>query len=72
MSKEDGIIMQGVREYAEEYPVRLGLRDGHHIVEATRESGYVGTAVDLQDLLAWVKSNLPHLWAEANQCPSPT
>ncbi len=41
--------MSNVREYAEGYPVVLN------------EGGHNGTAVDLLDVIAWVKANRPEL-----------
>jgi hypothetical protein len=60
MSKS--IVMDGVREYGEEYSVELEERDnGRLVISAFCEGGYNGTTVDLLDVIAWVKRNRPEL-----------
>ena len=61
--------MRGVCEYAEELPVKLGYWPTSHgagrwVVEAKNQAGYDGTAVDLQQLLAWVATNMPELYTK--------
>ena len=46
-------VMEGVREYAEEFPVELRVSDGRIVVRAKNEGGHNVTEVDLFDLLAW-------------------
>lgn len=62
------IIMEGVKEYAEEMDVRLGTRNGRLTIDARNEGGYNGTCVDLVQVLLWVQKNLPELlyqpWVE--------
>ena len=54
------MIMQGVREYTEEYPVELIRTDlGRVVIQALNEGGYNITQVDLVDLLDWIKRNAP-------------
>jgi hypothetical protein len=54
-------VMRGVSEYAEGYPVQLETRQGRLAVLAINQGGHDGTAVDLVELLAWVKDNMPEL-----------
>lgn len=65
MSNSELIVgkMDGVREYAEGYPVELRRddRNGRLVVRALNEGGYNLTDVDLLDLLQWVKAHHPHL-----------
>jgi hypothetical protein len=61
----EAIIMEGVKEYAEEMDVRLGARNGRLTIDARNEGGHNGTDVDLVQLLLWVQKNLPELL----QCP---
>lgn len=51
-------IMKGVREYTEGDPVELQLdeKTGRMIVVATNEGGCNETAVDVLDLLDWVRT----------------
>ena len=39
-------------------------RDGHLVVRAFNQGGYCSTAVDLLELLQFVKVNLPDVWKE--------
>jgi hypothetical protein len=55
------IIMEGVKEYAEEMDVRLGTRNGRLTIDARNEGGHNGTDVDLVQVLEWVHKNLPQL-----------
>lgn len=57
--EQQGIVMQGVREYAEEFDVKLAPNGpgGCLVIEATNEGGCNGTQVDLLDLLAWVRQH---------------
>ncbi len=63
-------IMEGVREYAEEYPVKLGLeepseynklKENRITVLASNEGGCNGVGIDLLDLIDWIKKNKPEL-----------
>ena len=49
------IIMEGVREYAEDFDVELLRVDGRLVIHAQNEGGCNGTRVDLLDLLGWVQ-----------------
>lgn len=55
-------VMEGVNEYGEESDVQLGWENGRYTVEAFCEGGFAGTAVDLVQLLIWVKANMPDVW----------
>ena len=55
-------LMDGVKEYGEEDEVWLGWEDGRYTIEANCEGGFAGTAVDLVQLLTWVKANMPDVW----------
>lgn len=55
------IEMSNVREYAEGYPVVLNDERDRLTISALDEYGYNGTAVDLLDVIAWVKANRPEL-----------
>jgi hypothetical protein len=63
MREEDGTLMDGVTEYTEGYGVRLveTTGAGRLVVNALNEAGHNCTAVDLLELLAWVKANRPDL-----------
>lgn len=50
-----GIVMEGVREYCEEMEVRLLKRNGRYVIEARNEGGYNSTEVDLLDLIQWLQ-----------------
>lgn len=51
-----------IREYREERTVHLGVvENGRICVIATNEGGYNSTAVDLLDLLTWLRANRPDL-----------
>ena len=52
-----GRVMEGVREYWEEYEVTLNEREGRPVIQATNEGGCNGTQVDLLDLLKWVEQH---------------
>lgn len=55
-------VMDGVREYVEEDPVELHLEDnGRLSVLASNEGGQNATAIDLLDLIEWVKMNKPEI-----------
>lgn len=61
MSENEGEIMYGVREYAEEMPVKLKQSDisldRRWVIEARNEGGFNGVEVDLLDLLKWLREN---------------
>ncbi len=61
MATDEKVVMDGVREYCESYPVRLMERDGRLCIEAENEGGYNSTEVDVLDVLAWVKKFRPDL-----------
>lgn len=70
-------ICHGVREYGEGYPVKIATTEGEWadapkeqwrghgrlVVSAENEGGYNGTEVDLLELLACVKREMPEVWA---------
>lgn len=45
--------MEGVREYAEEFPVELGMQNGRVCIVAINEGGCNSVAIDLLDVLRW-------------------
>ena len=61
--------MKEIREYCEEFPVRIGLNLDDYpdaakdrwVIWAENEGGYNGTVVDLLDVIDWVKKNKPEL-----------
>ena len=54
-------IMENVREYNEEFEVKLSPENGRLCIIAINEAGFKSTRVDLLDLLDWLHSNLPEL-----------
>ena len=56
---EDGVVLEGVRDYAENEPVLLCRHheNGRIVIHASNEGGSNGTNVDLMDLLDWIKKN---------------
>ena len=60
-------ILAGVREYEEEDDVLIKPQQGGSrlCVYAFVQRGTVATAVDLMDLLAWIKKNKPELIEQA-------
>lgn len=50
-----GIVMEGVREYCEEMEVRLLKRNGRYVIKARNEGGHNSTEVDLLDLIQWLQ-----------------
>ncbi len=72
--KIDPATLTDIREYGDDFPVTL---DWNHMtgadykrtgerrlcITAVNEGGYNSTAVDLLDLIAWVKKNKPELLA---------
>ena len=58
---ENLVTLDGVREYSEGYEVKLGVEDGRPVLVAINEGGYNSTAVDLVDVIAWVRANRPEL-----------
>lgn len=55
------IKMEGVTEYCEGYPVEFGSseEDGPLCVIAFNEGGYNSTAINVQELVDWLKKNRP-------------
>jgi len=53
MEGGEGFVLEGVREYAEGYPVCIRRReeDGRWVVEALNEGGLNGVEIDLLDLV---------------------
>ena len=59
---EEVCVMDGVTEYGEGAAVELHKdNNGKLLVVAYNEGGYNSTAVDLLDILLWVKTNYPEL-----------
>lgn len=65
-----GVPMAGVREYAESYPVHLRVEepsDGNQlarrrvVIDAVNEAGHNGVAIDLFELLAWLRAHVPEV-----------
>lgn len=76
MDERQDVEMDGVKEYHEEYPVVLRLgkkhRDGMEniykfnpenrwLIVAENEGGYNSTAIDLCELIEWLKKHRPDL-----------
>ncbi len=61
------IILTGVREYGEGDPVELAIDETscRLCIRASVDGGFNATAVDLLDLIAWLKTNRPDLLAPA-------
>lgn len=57
------MIAHGVREYAEEYDVKVETdpETRRWVVTAMNEGGYNSTSVDIIDLINWLKANKPEL-----------
>ena len=53
------MLMEGVREYGDELPVRIRIHKGRQIIVADNEAGFCSTYVDLADVLLWLKNNKP-------------
>lgn len=51
-----GIVMEGVREYCEEMEVRLLKCNGRYVIKALNEGGHNSTEVDLLDLINWLQT----------------
>ena len=61
--KIESTTLHNVREYAEGFDVTLKADEetGRLCIVAMNEGGHNCTAVDLLDLLAWLKTNRPEL-----------
>jgi len=61
---EPNNVMEGVREYWEQYPVKLDVDEesGREIILSKNEGGYNSTAVDLLDLVEWLRAHRPDLF----------
>ena len=62
----DHMIMADVREHGEGLDVELAHdteAGGRLVIRAYNEAGHASTAVDLLDLIAWLKANRPDLLA---------
>lgn len=57
--KEIEIKMEGVKEYGENYPVVLTKSDGRMVIRAINEGGHNATEVDFEQLIQWLKINMP-------------
>jgi len=74
MIEDQGIPMVGVTEYAEELQVRLVRTTGKYshsgqpyhgagrlAIRSFNEAGHSCTEVDLEQIIAWVRDNMPEL-----------
>lgn len=62
MDDDDRVYLDHVREYNEDFDVRLETEaNGRLVVVALNEGGHNGTRVDLVDLLDWLRRNRPDL-----------
>ena len=67
---KDEIVMEGVTEYGENYPVKLVTTTNYYsavssiVVLAKNEGGHNCTEVDLRQLLSWVAANRPDLYMD--------
>lgn len=61
--------MTGVREYAEGYPVEIQIDDksGRAVVVGRNEGGYNEVAIDLMDLIGWLKVTDSHIPEERDR-----
>jgi hypothetical protein len=59
--QEAAKIKTGIREYAEEESVYIKEIGERTVIVAYNEGGYNSTAVDLVDVIEWVKENRPEL-----------
>ena len=56
------MIAHGVTEYYEGFDVEVERQEnGTYVVNARNEGGYNGVSIDLEELIKWVKTNLPEL-----------
>jgi len=51
------IVMEGVREYAEDFAVELLYVDDRLVIYAENEGGCNCTQVDLTDVLEWIAAH---------------
>ncbi|MHC1592167.1 MAG: hypothetical protein ACXQS8_08775 [Candidatus Helarchaeales archaeon] len=51
---EKEIILDGVCEYVEGYPVSIKNEEGRLVIDATNEGGYNGVEIDLLEFLDWL------------------
>ena len=58
------ILMSGVKAYGQEPGVELENYNERLVICAYAEAGYVATRVDLLDVIAWVRKNMPELLRE--------
>ena len=54
-------IKTDIREYGEEMAVEIDERDGRKIVRAYNQAGFDSVAIDLLDVLKFVKKEMPDL-----------
>ena len=53
--------MKDIREYVEGFPVELDIDRGREVVIACNDGGYNSTAIDILDLIAYLKEKRPEL-----------
>lgn len=63
MNTEDIQTKTNIREYGEKTPVEIIYYRNRMAIKAYNEGGCNCTAVDLLDVITWVKKNMPELLA---------
>ena len=51
------IVMNGVEEYSEGYPVSLEIESGELVISAVNQGGYDSAKVSLRGVLVWLAEN---------------
>lgn len=52
------MIETSIREYIEEYPIKIFLNEkGRYVIESTNEGGYNSVNIDLLDVVNFYKNN---------------
>ena len=59
--RDPDVTMKGVREHMEDMAVDLDTHNDRLVVVAYNEAGFNRTAVDLLDLITWLRLNRPGL-----------
>lgn len=57
----DKVVMEGVVEYTEGFPLELYVKNGIAVIAATNEGGHNGVEIDAVQLVDWIKKNRPDL-----------
>jgi len=58
---DERILMEGVRDYAEDHPVYLDEEKNRLVICAINEGGFNCTLVDIEDLINWLRENRPDI-----------